>query len=55
MCLEGLMKFHHCLLKILKNQNVADGWKEGWMHGWIDNVNGTANSVDPDQYTPLQV
>ena len=25
------MKFHHCLFKILKNQNVADGWMDGWM------------------------
>ena len=25
MCLQSLMKFHHCLLKILrKNQNVVD-------------------------------
>ena len=29
MCLQGLMKFDHCLLKILrKNQNVADGRME---------------------------
>ena len=29
MCLQGVMKFHHCLLKILrKNQNVTDGQTE---------------------------
>ena len=29
MCLQCLMKFHHCLLKILrKNQNVTDGRTE---------------------------
>ena len=22
------MKFHHCLFKILKNQNVAEGWSD---------------------------
>ena len=25
MCLSNFMKFHHCLFKILKNKNVADG------------------------------
>ena len=25
MCLPNFMKFHHCLFKILKNQNVAAG------------------------------
>ena len=25
MCLPNFMEFHHCLFKILKNQNIADG------------------------------
>ena len=29
MCLPKFMKFCHCLFKILKNQNVADGLMEG--------------------------
>ena len=29
MCLPNFMKFHHCLFKILENQNVADGRTEG--------------------------
>ena len=37
MCLQGLMKFHHNLLKILrKNQNVTDGWKDGRIDGQLD-------------------
>ena len=32
------MKFHHCLFKILKTQNVADGW-----------TNGRENSIPPPQ------
>ena len=29
MCLQGLMKFHHCLFKILrKNQNIMDRWMD---------------------------
>ena len=31
MCLPNFMKFRHCLFKILKNQNVADGQMDGWM------------------------
>ena len=29
MCLPNFMEFHHCLFKILKNQNVVDGWMDG--------------------------
>ena len=29
MCLPNFMKFPHCLFKILKNQNVADGQMDG--------------------------
>ena len=29
MCLPNFMKFCHCFFKILKNQNVADGWMPG--------------------------
>ena len=29
MCLPNFMKFHHCLFKILKNQNVLDGQTDG--------------------------
>ena len=28
MCLSNSMEFRHCLFKILKNQNVADGQRE---------------------------
>ena len=45
MCLQGLMKFHHCLLKILrKNQNVADRRN----HGWTDR---RENSIPPPSQT----
>ena len=29
MCLPNFMKFRHCLFKILKNQNVANGRTDG--------------------------
>ena len=36
MFLPNFMKFRHCLFKILKNQNVADGRTDGRAGGWTD-------------------
>ena len=30
MCLPNFMKFRHCLSKLLKNQNIADGQTDRW-------------------------
>ena len=46
MCLQGLMKFHHCLLKILrKNQNVVDGRMERRTDGQRENSITPTNTV----------
>ena len=31
MCLPNFMNFCHCPSKILKNQNIVDGWTNGRM------------------------
>ena len=31
--MQGLMKFHQSLLKILRKQNVTDEWTDGWTDG----------------------
>ena len=36
--MQGLMKFHPLLLKILRKQNVTDRRTHGWTDGWTDNV-----------------
>ena len=41
MCLQSLMKFHHCLFNILrKNHNVADGQMDRKTDGWTDGLEG---------------
>ena len=45
MCLPNFMKFHHCLFKILKNQNVADGGTNKRTNGWKDGQH--ENSILP--------
>ena len=44
MCLSDFMKFQHCLFKILKNQNVADGQTNGRTDN-VKTVYPTTNTV----------
>ena len=39
------MKSHHCLFKILKKQNIADGRKNGWTDGQCENSIPPTNTV----------
>ena len=47
--MQGLMKFHQGLLKILRKQNVTDertdGWTDGRTDGWTDGQR--ENSIPP--------
>ena len=45
MCLPNFMEFRHCLFKILKNQNVADGQTNGRMEGQLENRIPPTNTV----------
>ena len=40
-----LMKFRHCLFKILKNQNVAEGQTDGLTNGKRENSIPPTNTV----------
>ena len=47
MCLHSLKKFLHCLFKILRNQNVADGQTDG-------KTDGRENSIPTPHKHSLQ-
>ena len=55
MCLLNFMEFHHCLFKILKNQNVADGQRDVCSSAVRTDgrTNGCENSIPTPPQTQL--
>ena len=51
MCMQGLMKFHPILLKILIKQNVTDGRTDGRMDGRTDGRKDNVKTVYPPTNT----
>ena len=45
MCMQGLMKFHPLLLKILRKKNVMEGWMDGRMDGRENSITAHKHSL----------